>query len=273
MMYNEKLAVAIKCNGKGVREDGDTVYIPFGSEYSIFVKNLNNVRVAVKIDIDGEDIGNSGKLVLDANESVDLKRYLKSDNAFKFIEKTKEISEYRGDRVDDGLIRIEYWFEKKSNKPVITWTSSNYEYGNYPTTAAPYSQNPYGTWCSYSTGNTCDSNGTVSASNVNTNTRAVYRSGGICGQSVSVSNSNDSVSIDCAGITVKGSETGQSFSYTSFDAENESNVMVIQLKGETKDNKKVDKTIYTETKIKCPTCGKKNKSSSKFCSRCGTALF
>ena len=39
MMYLQKLAVAVKVNGKVLREVGDTVYIPFGSEYSILIKN------------------------------------------------------------------------------------------------------------------------------------------------------------------------------------------------------------------------------------------
>ena len=49
MMYNEKLAVAIKSAGKVLREQKDMVYIPFGSEYSIFItlqKNNYEVRNA-----------------------------------------------------------------------------------------------------------------------------------------------------------------------------------------------------------------------------------
>jgi hypothetical protein len=35
MMYSNKLAVAIKANGKVLREFKDEVYIPFGQEYSL----------------------------------------------------------------------------------------------------------------------------------------------------------------------------------------------------------------------------------------------
>ena len=41
MVYNEKLVASVKCNGKVLREDKDTVYLPFGSEYSILLKNMN----------------------------------------------------------------------------------------------------------------------------------------------------------------------------------------------------------------------------------------
>ena len=49
MMYESKLAAAIKVNGKVLREfNKDTVYIPFGSEYSILLKNLNTKRAIVE---------------------------------------------------------------------------------------------------------------------------------------------------------------------------------------------------------------------------------
>ena len=58
MMYNNKLAVAIKSAGKVLREfNKDEVYVPFGNEYSIFVKNMNSVRALVKVSIDGVDVG------------------------------------------------------------------------------------------------------------------------------------------------------------------------------------------------------------------------
>jgi len=41
MMYESKLAAAIKVDGKVLREFKDTVHIPFGSEYTVLLKNLN----------------------------------------------------------------------------------------------------------------------------------------------------------------------------------------------------------------------------------------
>ena len=41
MMYHKKLVASIRTNGKILREFKDTVYLPFGSEYSILLKNLN----------------------------------------------------------------------------------------------------------------------------------------------------------------------------------------------------------------------------------------
>ena len=44
-MYNSKLAVAVKHDGKVLREEGENVMLPFGSEYSLFIKNLNIKKV------------------------------------------------------------------------------------------------------------------------------------------------------------------------------------------------------------------------------------
>lgn len=261
MMYGNKLAVAIKNNGKVIRENGDTVYIPFNSEYSIFIKNLNNKRVKVNVEIDGEDIGTTGDLVINANSSVDLLRYLDTDHAFKFIEKTKEISEHRGDRAEDGLIRIEYWFEK--DNPKLTWTDSWAYYGDSSTGNGyeryPISwQNAVSTTTKDTITKTYCSNNSATISNLSYNETP--------DSNYVVNDSNN------GGITVKGNRTGQEFIHTIFNAEDTSCVMVIQMKGESKENR-IEKPIYTKTKIICPTCGKKNKSNARYCNRCGTALF
>ena len=64
-MYGNKIAAAIKVSGKVLREFKDTVYIPFGSEYTILVKNLNTKRACVNIYLDGECVSGGG-IVLNA---------------------------------------------------------------------------------------------------------------------------------------------------------------------------------------------------------------
>ena len=54
-MYQSKLVASLKANGKVLREFKDKVYVPFASEYSILLKNLNTVRAEVHVYIDGED--------------------------------------------------------------------------------------------------------------------------------------------------------------------------------------------------------------------------
>ena len=114
-MYGNKLAAAIKVNGKVLREFKDTVHIPFGTEYQITIKNLHTQRAVVHVYIDGEDQTPSG-LVVNAGASVDLERSIKNGNLtegnrFKFIERTGAVEAHRGIGIEDGLVRIEYQFE------------------------------------------------------------------------------------------------------------------------------------------------------------------
>ena len=64
MMYNNKLAVALKANGKVLREQKDKVYVPFGTEYTILIKNLNTVRASFTIEIDGQDATQNVSLII-----------------------------------------------------------------------------------------------------------------------------------------------------------------------------------------------------------------
>ena len=129
MMYNQKLAIALKSAGKVLREFKDEVYVPFGTEYSILIKNLNTVRALVTVSVDGEDVGEGTKFIIDANDSIDLERFVKNGNydagnRFKFIERTSKIEDHRGIGVEDGLVRVEFQFEK----PAV----SNYYIRNTP---------------------------------------------------------------------------------------------------------------------------------------------
>lgn len=113
MMYSNKLVTAIKVNGKILRENSGVVTLPFGAEYSILLKNLNSVRALVKVSVDGIDATEGTWLILPANGSIDLERFIRngnfnSGNRFKFIERTATIEDHRGIGAEDGLVRVEY---------------------------------------------------------------------------------------------------------------------------------------------------------------------
>ena len=115
MMYSNNLAAAIIVGGKVLREFGDTVYLPFGSEYKIRIKNLNSVRAKVSIEIDGQCV-TDGSLVVDAFGTTDLERFIRNGNLdrghrFKFIERSEKIEQYRGIGAEDGIVSIRYEFE------------------------------------------------------------------------------------------------------------------------------------------------------------------
>ena len=250
MMYNQKLVASIKANRKVLREFKDTVYIPFASEYSILIKNLNTVRAVVNVFIDGENVV-SGGLVIDPGREVDLERWVKNDNLsegnkFKFIERTSAVEQHRGIKLEDGIVRIEYQFERP---PISVNTMPSYQ------------------WNSVLRG-IQDGSITASGSTGFPNS-ATYSSTSASLNSVNVS----AQSFNDAGITVAGSKSTQSFTTTHVGAlEAEKHSIVLKLLGETPDNKPVYEAVTVKAKPKCTTCGKQNKATAKFCSECGTAL-
>lgn len=117
-MYNKNLAMAVKVNGEVLREIDGKVYLPFGSEYTLYFKNTSTRRVKIKVSVDGQDAMDGATLIVRENSTAELKRFMKNGNmndgnSFKFIEKTHQISQHRGDRVEDGLITVQYEFERE----------------------------------------------------------------------------------------------------------------------------------------------------------------
>ncbi len=272
-MYNQKLVASIKVKGKILREFKDTVHIPFSSEYSILLKNLNTVRALVNVFVDGENAVPGG-LVINPGQSVDLERWIKNGNLsegnkFKFIERTSAIEDGpRGIRIEDGLIRVEYQFEVP--RPVInipTWTTTTTTWNN-----TPY----YG--ASGSTG-TFNVNGVLR--NVDTSKGETVRAMASAATTATLNSMNitasgsahegmatmDSFQND-VGITVPGSKSTQTFVTASIGTlELEKHSIVLKLFGGT-----MPKPITVKHKPKCVTCGKHNKATAKFCTECGTAL-
>ena len=299
-MYNQKLVASIKSKGKILREFKDTVYIPFASEYSILLKNLNTVRAVVNVFIDGENAVPGG-LVIDPGRSVDLERWIKNGNLsegnkFKFIERTAKIEEGpRGIKEEDGLIRVEYQFELP--RPVI---NVNQIIGNsFPQYPPGVRSSEYrGVVDKFSAGNPAtwiqSSGATYSQVNVNGALRGVdwSKNGEVTAQAASTAvdkycadngllNTTElhdgMATMDwCAnetGITVPGSKSEQKFQTTTIGALDPTvHNIVLRIVGDLGHNKPVDKPVTVKHKPKCVTCGKQNKAHAKFCVECGTAL-
>lgn len=235
MMYNEKMIATVKVGGKVLREFKDTVFLPYASEYEIYLKNLNTVRASVRVFIDGNDVLSGRSLIIEPNSDLSLERSiaggnLTEGNKFKFIERTETIEKHRGIGAEDGIVRIEYQYEKIPQFQHPTFTQHRNDW--------------YGTpWRNVSKG--------IGGASLST-TRAYSTN---------------------AGITVPGSHSTQSFKQGSYFAvEDTKHVIVLRLLGESKDYEPVTNPVTVKHKPECQTCGKLNKSGSKFCSECGTSL-
>lgn len=260
MMYNNKFVVSVKSGGKVLREFGDTVYVPFGSEFTLFLKNLNSRRASVKVSIDGEDVLTGKELLIGPNQVLELERYLKDlnkGNKFKFIERTSKIEQHRGVGAEDGLIRVEFAYEKE--RPVYNpplWVHNPplwYGYkqgGNYNPACGGFINTVNPRQFSY--------NVTSTGLMRKADPEAVM-------SYASNTNKND------VGITVPGSESKQKFTEVSGFEVDHSTVIILKLVGEQGQNL-VKKAVTVKAKQKCNTCGKVNKITDKFCTECGTSL-
>lgn len=261
-MYNSKLVASLKANGKVLREFKDTVYVPFNSEYSILLKNLNTTRALVNVFIDGDNVVPGG-LVLNAGQEVDLQRAIRNGNLsegnkFKFIERTGKIEDHRGVKLEDGLIRVEFQFEKVyQRQDGIQWNHT--QLGSQPHYGTP-------TW-QVNNSLLRSSDMSYVATNMSVGSTTISAS------SASLQSLNTVVTQSETGITVPGSKSEQKFvTVSNFTCEPEKHNIILKLLGETEDNKAIREPITVKKKPKCVTCGKQNKATAKFCSECGTAL-
>lgn len=258
MVFKENFVAVIKANGQILREHDKTVYLPFGNEYSILLKNLGSTRAVVNISIDGEDVLDGHRLVVDANSDYELERFIIDDNLskgprFKFIEKTEKITEHRGgDKIDDGIIRIEYRFENNYTLADKIFQTYNYSGG----TGTPIIGGSDPTNVMYTTSMSNTSNIASGLRGLETNVNCCNN---ICDD----------------GITTKGRDSNQAFQATwvaDYNLEPTSNVISFQLKGENPNYSKVIKPKTIKCKTKCDCCGTLNTSRNKCCGECGTNL-
>lgn len=300
MMYQDKLAVAIKVNGKVLREAksqgserDDTVFIPFGSEYTLYVKNMNSVRALVRVSIDGTDATENVSIIVPANGFIELERFVKAGNMkaglkFKFIERTQKIEDGpRGIKVEDGLIRVEYEFEREPAKivpapyTITTTTTPWYSGGGLMRSASPtYSASAASTDApaersvnAFSA--SASMSPTMDSYSPPTNGRGTLRASSASHTQAPLLTKTLPLAQDAndKGITVGGSKSDQEFHMGSwFPTDGVKHVMIIKILGETGKGKKIEKAVTVKTKQECPTCGTKNKHGTKFCRECGTGL-
>jgi hypothetical protein len=263
MMYSEKLVVAVKHNGRVLREQGDTVFLPFGCEYTLYFKNLNSVRALVRVSIDGTDATDGVSLIVQPNESVELERFIEGGNfekghRFKFIERTQKIEDGpRGAKAEDGLIRVEFEFERVS---VYRPYNDGWLKGGGVLRSAGSRQTFGGIY---------NSTGDAPQAMYSTNSASASAS---TGDTLVAQASAQNLSLNDAGITVHGSVSDQKFEQGAwFPTDGVKHVLVMKLLGQL-EGQPVREAVTVKTKVECPTCGTKSKPGTKFCPECGTGL-
>ncbi len=300
MVFKQNLIAVVKQNGKILREVNNTgepsVYLPYGSEYSLLFKNKDSKRVVVTIEIDGQDVLHGNRIVIPANSEYELERFLESMDSgarFKFIQKTEKITNHRGDKIDDGIIRIEYWYEENVWRD--TWKTEPFIIYQFPPIPNRYYVHPYPSnpW-SQPAVRYSDTSVPHKAGDVQVGSSGAARVPMVeTDHSIrSSKNADESIMMNCCldnsfdsqqvkadeGITVPGSNSNQSFEQVQVgDLEQHSHTICLKLRGfvegQPGKNTLIKKPVTVKTKVTCPTCGSKYKAGvKKFCAECGTSL-
>ena len=207
-------------------------------------------------------------MILNGNSDMELEGFLRGStvsNRFKFTKKTEQIVKHRGDRIDDGMIRVEFWFEKARREEVVDVVHEHYHHDHWSDWGWAYSY-PHRWGSIYD----CNANAGDTMRGITTNasptTNFASASASSAPEPLPQINSDE-------GITVKGSQSDQVFSTgITNELEETSHVILIQLRGYTGSGVKIEKPVTVRTKLECPTCGTKSKSNAAFCALCGTSL-
>jgi len=306
MVYKDAFVVVIKHHGRILRDVDGVVTLPFGSEYSILLRNRESRPAQVAIMVDNRDALDGKKLILGANDSVELDGWLHGNVAtqrFRFIQKTQEVIEQRGDHLDDGSVRVEFRYEKR--KPEVVerhyrdvhhHEHHDYYHHHYHRYHPQWPYWPHGpwhpgpkiTWKSTSgtdkisfdsnvagwTGEEVPCGGVVQGSHDYVSRSPSHVRKSMMSERIEANLAETPEPHPHEGVTVEGSSTYQQFGYGSTGPlEAQSHVIIIRLQGRTGSGAVVEKPVTVKTKLECPNCGRESKSNAKFCSECGTKLM
>ncbi len=287
-MYRDSYVVALMVDGKIQKESDDgTVLIPFGSEYVLRLKNKLRKRAVADIWIDGK-VAVKG-VVIDANETVDLERFVADGNLsegkrFKLARLTDPKVEQPDDS-ENGSIEVNFYPEKDA--PVVekivehhncshhnhgwlghcTWCCNNaFCYTCHPfygkTYTAGSATGGFTSSGNISVGDNLNK-GILSSNSLNVTYSASCDSAQVntSGSSGAILTNASNASLGEAAATVEGSTSLQKFSSIYVDVDR-SKPTTIRL------------TVKGTTKILdvCPSCGYKRKKDVKFCPNDGTQL-
>lgn len=254
-MFSNNFVVSIHVNNKPLNERHGVVPIPFGSEYSIRLRNKHKTRRAmVKVFIDGEEVSGNGPII-NANSHLDLQGWVDKQVKFRFvsIDSAEAVDFGKNDGNADGskgVIEVQFFLEKEKPKaPEIQYIPTPYPVYIEPP-YIPYRPRPwrwdgyYGGVLNSSAGYCSTKEGAIgssmSAKSLSNNTKS-FRTGSVNSTSACFS-ADQSLTCSLAsampdfselsdGCTVEGGASSQTWTPVPFDPEPTSTMIRVTLRG------------------------------------------
>ena len=268
------MAIAIAksiCKEYSTSSYSRVVYLDNGQEFQIQLFNPHNFTIGAEIFINDEKLSN--RLVLKPGERVWLERYLDVKKKFKFS--TYEVEGNNKDVQeaikDNGNIEVKFYKESRNKEyyPSVivydnNWLNNKNDNITYPSPITVF----YNISNDLNTGNYC--NYTSKTSNCCTNLNTNYAS------SISTQDTNYTASISIpdemiceTGRIETGSQSTQEFNNVNIDFEY---LPFITEKIKLLPISQKPFTANDLHKIYCPECGRKLKTTYKFCPFCGSKI-
>ena len=241
MMHRNNFVLAVKHNGKVLRESNGAIFLPFDSEYSLLLKNLwHNSKATAKVEIDGMNITNGQEFIIPPSSNIEIERFLLDGNLhtgkkFKFVHSSNPNVSDPSNK-ENGKIQITFWCEFHPNyymESSTTWYTQQVKDRTQDSIPQPY-------W------NTCSTN---TYSTITSNMINCY--------------ANEQ------GATIEGNQSFQQFnSVSNFEKDPATETIITLTLKPTSQAITVDMT----KRIYCPNCGVQNKWSNNYCCICGCRL-
>ena len=278
-MYSNKFIASVIVDGNILQEKSNGVTpIPFGSEYSLRLRNKHSRRCAAEIYIDGKCATKIGKIIINANDFADIERFIDqkdSGRKFKFVSKDSPMAEDAGkdklDKYEAGTIEVKFFLEKKKVKRkelIIEKHIHHDHYYNYP----QYTYGPI--WFGDSTVNPLSIN-----CSANKHDEVACAATFTTNSSCFTSNVEQTPKELKEGVSVEGSYSDQSFGSSYIDLESECTVIRLQLMGVEPIMKEKQLELFDEAEIIvkrndsfCSKCGAQRLKNDNFCGKCGNKL-
>ncbi len=199
------------------------VFMPFDTEYKLLVKNNDDRRIRLEIEIDGSIVSGNG-LIINAHSTDYIERFVEIAKKFKFVKAGNEAVADPSNK-ENGLIKVRVATESRKVTPIIHTVEHHYDYWR-PT---PYWNYPYSqtTWC----GTSSDSYSVGNSVHNSDNNFSIDRKTIVPENHVFLNQVQASLPVGEAGATIEGSNSDQSFTTTSWNGDDEISWFTFHISG------------------------------------------
>lgn len=249
-MHINNVTLAVMVDGKSLYENKQDVFIPFGSEYELFVKNNNTFDIVVKVS---PSLFHSDQYLIKAKSKKTIKGFSEDEifYAFRFVEHIKEIKENKSNAFVNSILHISIY--KKEDPLSILQTR---RIGDVkPLVGSPFDGSPI----------------EVLINNQKNKNNTFYSSTNSIDSSFSSVGNNEGEDL-LSGIQTYGKpvEGIQEYHYT--DASIPIANFSFNFLGVDESGNRLLKPLFAKDIINCKVCNSKSKPDATYCSKCGSFI-